>query len=252
MSNEPMFSIIIPTRGRPKRLKETWDSIFNTVSDPSRVEIVIAADDDDPETVAEVPLLAGMKSVLIVRPRMFAVPKWAEAYKSASGKICMLCGDDIIFRTPDWDKKVEAAFDQWPDRIGLVCVAEGIWNGRLATNIFLSREWINALGYFVADGLRHVFVDQWLDEIAQAVGRRVYLPDVMAEHLHPMKHPQYADATYAIQDERIHGNGRNIKDLDKEFFYTREAAQMRQASVCAARDAIAVAAMTRGGDATCR
>lgn len=235
------FSIIIPTRGRPRRLRETWESIFVTVSNPDQVEVVIAADSDDPETIREVAHLPGMRRVLVAKERKFAVPKWAYAYPAASGKICMLCGDDIIFRTPDWDKKISAAFEQWPDRIGMVCIAEGIWNGKLATNIFLSREWIDALGYFVADGLRHNFVDQWIDEIAKAIDRRCYLGDVMAEHIHPVKFPEVADATYAIQDERIY-NGKNIKELDKEFFYSREGVQKRAEGVFNLRDAIARAA----------
>lgn len=231
------FSIIIPTRGRPRRLRETWESIFATVSNPDQVEVVIAADSDDPETIREVAHLSGMRRVMVAKERMFAVPKWSYAYPAAMGKICMLCGDDIIFRTPDWDKKVSSAFDQWSDRIGMVCIAEGIWNGKLATNIFLSREWIEALGYFVADGLRHNFVDQWIDEIAKAVDRRCYLGDVMAEHIHPIKFPEVADSTYAIQDERIHG-GKNIKELDKEFFYSRYAVQRRIEGVFKLRDAI--------------
>ncbi len=237
-----MISIVIPTRGRPKRLKDTWDSIFNTASKPSNIEVVIAVDDDDPEAIEGANLLDGMAKKVVVMPREYAVPKWAAAHKSASGDILMLCGDDIIFRTPDWDLRVAAEFAKWPDRIGLVCVAEGIWNGQLATNIFLSREWINALGYFVGPGLRHNYVDQWLDEIAKAIERRVYIGDIMAEHIHPMKHPGVQDATYQIQEE-ILPCGKNIKQLDKEYFHGTEATQMRNEGVWKLRDAIKAAAL---------
>lgn len=43
-----MISILLPSRGRPDNIVRLANSIFETASDPSEIEIIVRLDEDDP------------------------------------------------------------------------------------------------------------------------------------------------------------------------------------------------------------
>ena len=48
--DKTIISILLPTRGRTDVLKKSLESLINTASDPSRLEILLGLDDDDEAT----------------------------------------------------------------------------------------------------------------------------------------------------------------------------------------------------------
>ena len=50
----------------------------------------------------------------------------------------------------------------------------------------LHQRWVDAVGYFVPPYFASDYNDLWLTEVAAALGRLVYLPQVYTEHLHPV------------------------------------------------------------------
>ena len=48
----PLFSLIVPTRGRPAQLAGMLDSAARTAANPERVEVVLVVDADDPASLA--------------------------------------------------------------------------------------------------------------------------------------------------------------------------------------------------------
>ena len=51
LARTPTLSLIVPTRGRPRQLRRFLRSLAATVLRPSRVEVVLVVDADDPEAV---------------------------------------------------------------------------------------------------------------------------------------------------------------------------------------------------------
>jgi len=49
---KPLFSALMPTRGRPNGIRKTIKSLNEHVADPSSMEIILRVDDDDEETKA--------------------------------------------------------------------------------------------------------------------------------------------------------------------------------------------------------
>lgn len=47
--SQPLVSVLLPSRGRPKQLRRAVHSCFSTCGDPSQVEVILRLDLDDPD-----------------------------------------------------------------------------------------------------------------------------------------------------------------------------------------------------------
>lgn len=190
------ISILCPTRGRPTSVARLLSSIRRTaVSDT--VEVIFYVDDDDPDLEITVDLIQDdVRSIARIGPRCTLSSCWNRCWDEASGDIAMQCGDDIRFRTPGWDAQIEAAFSRWPDRILLVHGDDGFQHERTATHGFLHRRWVQTVGEFVPGIFASDWADTWLTEVADRLGRRLYLPTVVTEHLHPAAGKAQWDRTH--------------------------------------------------------
>lgn len=220
-----MISVLCPSRGRPDSLADMAATALTAATGP--VEIVVRLDDDDP---ADYPEILGV--TYLTGPRALLSACWNECAAHAAGPIFMHAGDDIRFRTPGWDRAVTAAFP--PDRIALVHGRDGIHDDRLGTHSFVHRAWVDAVGYFVPPLFSSDFNDTWLNDVADRIGRRIYLPDLLTEHLHPSVGKAEWDLTHRERLER------HALD-DVEGIYA-ETAHLRERDAEALRAVIAVPA----------
>lgn len=192
-----MISILCPSRGRPDSLGEMVATAFATAERPAKVDIVLRLDADDPR-LHEYPNLSGV--TYLTGPRTLLSQCWNQAAEAARGDILMHAGDDIRFRTPGWDRAVTDAFP--PDRIAFVHGRDGIHDQALGTHGFVHRRWVEAVGYFVPPLFSSDFNDTWLNDVAERIGRRVFLPEVFTEHLHPSVGKAVWDVTHRERLER--------------------------------------------------
>lgn len=196
--NREMVSILCPSRGRPANVARLYKSLKDTTE--GEWELLVRLDDDDWHRTG---YLRARRLVAVTAPRGLMSTLWNDLLPYALGDVLMLCGDDVVFRTLGWDAKVRAAFPD--DLIGLVHGNDLSPNSAtIATHPFVSREWVEALGYLTPPYFESDYVDLWLTELADALGRRVYLPEVVIEHLHPAFYKAEWDATY---QERINRAG---------------------------------------------
>jgi hypothetical protein len=175
----PVISILCPTRKRPKQFRRMVESARATAL--KHVEIVAYCDDDDHDGIAA---CAVLEVKYIVGPRIVLSDCWNQCYKLATGDILGLGNDDIIFRTTGWDRMVGNAFALISDKILLVHGSDGGRPlGGFAIHAFLHRRWVEALGYFIPPYFVSDFADCWINDLATALGRRLYLP-YLTEHMH--------------------------------------------------------------------
>lgn len=186
-----MISILCPTRARPFELARMVSSAITMASSPTSIEFLFRMDNDDP---------TGEQSAAAVfadhqfKSRAFTLngPRhrnmclyWNELLPHAHGDVLMLANDDIIFRSAQWNVQVERAFDQWPDRIGLVGGDDGASHGAAIPHPFVTRAWTDTLGYFAAPYFESDYGgDTWNEDVARRIGRRCYLPELLIEHMH--------------------------------------------------------------------
>lgn len=177
------ISILCPTRKRVQSVERLIISALETASSPELIEFVFYVDEDDLETRD---FLKDKNNInTIGGERIVLSQMWNECSKVASSDIMMHCGDDIIFKTKDWDLKVIDAFNSFEDKVAFVHGNDGYWEDRLGTHGFLHKNWVQTVGYFVPPYFSSDFNDTWLTEVSNMVNRKIYLPDLLTEHMHP-------------------------------------------------------------------
>jgi hypothetical protein len=189
-----VITLLVPTRARPDNVRRLLASVDDTAH--GDVDAYFYVDEDDPTLAETTQVVHDWGGTSVVGPRIVLSEMWNRCWREAEPDVAMHCGDDIVFRTDGWDARVAAEFERFPDRIAFVHGEDGVQGGRIGTHGFLHRNWVDALGYFVPPYFSSDFNDLWLSEVADALGRRVYLPDVYTEHMHPVVGKAPLDQTH--------------------------------------------------------
>jgi len=101
----------------------------------------------------------------------------------ARGEILLVGSDDILFRTRRWDELTEAQFQSVPD--GILAVAFNDLSGSNKwTHFAVSRAWFETVGHLTYANFEHFGADEYVERIAKAAGRGLWLKDVVLEHMH--------------------------------------------------------------------
>jgi glycosyltransferase involved in cell wall biosynthesis len=181
------LSIILPTRDRAKDVRRLYDSLLDTAADPDRIQIVLYLDDDDPTgPLLEEPRLAILQAK---GPRTTMGRMLRRAIKIASGEYIMLTNDDAAFRTPEWDSKILSASRQFADGVSLVWCNDLFRRDAIPNFPIFSRRVYDMIPTLIPARYVRDYVDTHLLDIftkLEALGwpRKVYLEDVVLEHLH--------------------------------------------------------------------
>ena len=194
------IDMLIPTRARPSRLHTFLQSLQNHTAQIDKLCAAVYVDEDDMTTCEEVERLQRdfPFAKFVVGPRIDnGGDRWNALCRVTDGEIVGIGADDVIVQTSGWDDKVRAAFEARPDRILLVHVRDGINGPEKVTNGFVSRKSVDIVGYYLPSHFKMLWVDTWLEEVYNAIGRRKFLPDVMFQHLHWSVHPRLWDEVYA-------------------------------------------------------
>ena len=109
-----LVSIVIPTKGRYELLEELLISIADKTKRKDRIEVILVADNNDPETALVLPLLNSLPyySWLCFRntPKTFSLPFWyynPALRLSNESLFKWILGNDCKLITQDWDEKLE-------------------------------------------------------------------------------------------------------------------------------------------------
>ena len=176
-------SVLIPTRGRPKRLKQCLESLHATKT--GEVEVLLYVDDDDP--IRDEIIYPGK----FVGPRVglsLAIHKLIEL---ASHPFMMLGSDDIIFKSEGWDQHLVNAMPK--DGIGATYGRDG-WNNNL-NHFCFHRTWYDLTGLFPKD-FEHFGPDGYIGQVCMALNRRIHVEEVLIEHHHFKNQKATRDLVY--------------------------------------------------------
>jgi hypothetical protein len=194
----PVFSLIVPTRGRPAQLNQFLTSLAKTTSRPRQVEVILVVDSDDaPPSVPKLPFEVRIET----GPPGRTMGELNNAgFVASRGEFVMLLNDDVIAKTRSWDRTVSKQFRRFPDGLALVHVNDTLIRDHLCTFPILSRRCIELLGGFCPAEYERYRIDDHIQDpfdllIHAGVCRTVYLPDVVFEHRNSVNHPT-AGAVY--------------------------------------------------------
>lgn len=215
---EDVISLLCPTRKRPAQLKRMVESALSTATTAPEIVCYVDNDDDSYDV--------GFESVYFVRgPRIVVTNCWNKCAGVANGEIFCQANDDIIFRTRGWDQMVETEFSKVPDRILMVHGSDGSdkshesSNGQFGVHPFVHRRWFETLGYFIVPFFSSDYGDTWVNDLANAIGRRHYLPFII-EHMHYLFGKAEMDENTR---ERLQRHSRdNVEQLYRDLLPLRE------------------------------
>jgi hypothetical protein len=184
------ISILVPTRERMNNRLTLLFSILTTVNDINNVNIYYGVDKDDPtlETIKKVALAIPALNIIEINNdgKFIGLGKmWNILANETTEEIISMIGDDMVFKTKDWDVKILQEFENIPsDKIKAVHCNDDCHKSALAVNLFCHRNYIKAVGQFMREEFQINWVDQWLHQVFNSVGRIVYRDDIMIEHRH--------------------------------------------------------------------
>lgn len=171
-------SVLVPTRQRVERLRTLLTSYERTAVGAS--ELIFRADDDDRET-RNFLLDYGRHRVIVGRREQGykSMPLFFNELLAASTGDVLMCGnDDMVFKTPSWDRWILDAANQFPD--GVFDIGVMTHNEAHFPFSVVSRRATDAIG-FLWDP-RIFWGDIFLRDTMAAFGRCVMLPSVEIEH----------------------------------------------------------------------
>lgn len=229
------IGLLVPTRNRPGSIKAIAEEYKKYGH--GYVDIIIGVDDDDInlhdyENVANE---YGLQMIVGARKRLGPTLNdmavlFAEDY-FALGFI----GDDMRPRTQGWDGKILGSLHGL--KTGFTHGDDGAWGDQLATQVFLTSDIVEQLGYMVPPGIIHMYLDNFWSDFARKIDRFEYHGDILIEHLHPAWGKAEHDDLYAETNnsERMNADrilyeeykaGRMDEDVRKITEYIEQSKNM--------------------------
>ena len=185
---------IVPSRGRPENVEAligAWDQ--------TRVfaRLFVAVDADDPRIRDYAKILQYAPDWVTWRrtqPGLGMVGvlnRYANEFSHYPLKqtdvedIIGFMGDDHRPRTYGWDALMQGASNL--DNGGAMVYGNDLLqSANLPTQVTLPSVWIRAMGHMAPPELQHLYVDNYWKTLGALLGRLVYLPDCVIEHMHPV------------------------------------------------------------------
>ncbi len=186
-------SLLVPSRERLNLKLTLISSIITTVKDINNVELIFGIDEDDPTRDTVYKMAEAIPFVKIVdiknEGKFIGINKiWNLLYPHAEGDILGYIGDDMIFKTPDWDVEILKEFnaDNLPDdKLKLVHCFDGCRDyDELCVNAFIHKKYTEIVGYLCRPEFLINYSDSWLYQSFKAFDRIKWKKDIHIQHNH--------------------------------------------------------------------
>jgi len=184
-------------------LRNMVESVYDTAEEPDAIEVVIYSDDDDEDTPRAVLPERRIKRLVGPRRTMGAIN--TACLEISTGDIIILGNDDVIVRTPHWDRLIREKAATFEDDVYLMYPNDLFQCDKLSTFPILSRSTCEILREPFPEQYKGAFIDVHVLDIfrmLQGLGhdRIAYLSDVVFEHLHHKINKSFFDMTYYERD----------------------------------------------------
>lgn len=182
------ISLLCPTKYRPQGLEDMWTSAIETADCPDSLELVVYVEHYDEETISKIEELEDKYGSQILK----IVGEEEVIYSSlhniccdnSSAELFFCTADDLIFRSQGWDTTAKEAFKEYNDKIIYAYPNDGHWGAELGTHGVFHKNWYNTLGYISPAIFTVDYSDNYIMDICRAIGRAVYMPEMLVEHMH--------------------------------------------------------------------
>ena len=201
MAENKIVSVICPSRGRPVRLRTMMQSALVTAREPENIEFCVWIDSDD-NSYEELIASNEFKNLRVLSgPRQSLSAMYNNLLIIATGDYLLWVGDDVEFRTSNWDKTIFDEINKFDNKIGLVYVNDlANYEQKFANIGVLHRNWVETLGFMLTPYFRDNGADAWITDVARQIDRCTYLDSVKIEHMQHRQGKAEIDKTYSDRD----------------------------------------------------
>lgn len=208
------IAILCPTRGRPEQCRRMIESVRST-SGQAKVFIVTDAD-SLPDYINSL----GTLDIDVYPDMLPTAMKWnslaMKAMATADAKLFMLGSDDMYFDAPGWDKALLDHYNALENKIHVYALADSRDHDGTPHPI-VTREYIEALGYFVPPIFLHWFVDSWTVAIAKSNGCFTHLKDYKLIHDKPSDYGVCDETHNRIRQWGWHSRDQWVNDHCQDY-----------------------------------
>jgi hypothetical protein len=170
-----MIALLCPTRGRPEQFKRMCESVKSTSTANVIHEIVSGTNAGSGAHYCRYDGIFPEDTPTVFMWNMLA----GKAHPDT--KLFMLAADDMIFSTPGWDEALLDHYSKLENKIHCYHLQDSRDKNGVPHPI-LTREWIEAMGWFVPPYFLHWEIDVWTNEIAKANNCFTHLRDFELIH----------------------------------------------------------------------
>lgn len=172
-----MIGLLCPTRGRPEQFSRMCRSVHNTAAFKDKIRIRSASNGNDDYADTKLPLdLPTVYMWNLLANRVMG--------QHHDAKLFMLCADDVIFSTPSWDKAIIDHYNALENKIHVYTLQDSR-DVDGTPHPIVTREYIEAMGYFIPPIFLHWFGDTWTVAIARANNCFTHMRDFSLVHEKP-------------------------------------------------------------------
>jgi hypothetical protein len=207
------ISILLPVRSRPEPMEKCLRTLINRAKNPERIEVLIAFDDDDTDTIAYfvdniTPYLDDMgvrySALQFKRLGYIRLNEYLnELARHSHGAWMFFWNDDAVMTTQDWDQVIMDHDNEFA-----LLRAETNHEHPYAIFPIVPRKWVEITGHLSP----HQLNDAWVSQVAWMLDIVVTIP-VMIEHERYDLTGKNGDDVYKNRP-MLEGNPKNPRDFN--------------------------------------
>ncbi len=183
MNNNLLVSVLLPTRKRIAMVEKSIESVLKLSKDPGRIEIAVAYDDDDVDSIDYFNSDRWRDFISLYNSTAISIqcPKWGYdklhnyyniLAEKTQGKWLLAWNDDAYMLSQDWDQQIHNVAD-YQGMLHMECTTFP----KLTLFPLIPRTWVDLFGCIT--GGPHI--DSWIQEINRA-SRTIKKIDALVLH----------------------------------------------------------------------
>lgn len=200
--------IKFPTRGRPEKFFATLAKYRELLSGKHACQFLVSCDQDD-ATMNNAGVIESLK----------AIPNLSYCFGNNRNKVeainadlnpcppfdaLLLASDDMIPQVHGYDDVILSRLAHYfPSGDGVLFFNDGFRGRTLNTLVVMDKQYYDRFGYIYQPSYECLWCDNEFTDVANLLGRQVYLDEVIIRHEHPLNIGQAMDAQNQRDDARF-------------------------------------------------
>jgi hypothetical protein len=186
------FSLILPSRERASLLANFCRTVEENTFDKENIEMLVACDDDDKETIETLKNMKYPWLKYYVRPRGNSISRDYQnwLYPHSKGEYLFVLNDDVELKTKNWDQIALQKIQDYPHKDGIFCgwIADDtkvrIRDKKDAYSCFplFTRKAVNALGYLMNEYYGGWSADIFIYNVYKEIDRILDMSEILVQH----------------------------------------------------------------------